>query len=361
MQVAIWWSASTAFSISSKRFLHESDAKDTGDTHSHLILAVFLTWAQSLVACIASLALLGAHVGISEAAKSVSSLSSSDIVLGSLHGAGNLATNALLVFGSVSAMSAFKSGEVLFVVVALRCILPNVYEREVSVAALFWLLVIVAGVLVTLLHRDRNSSEVDSLIASAAAAFICNSLFALRTVLIKKFKYSGRAAEAEIDGRQGQVREEAGVPDFAKRLYAFTQVSLVALAACTAVLFNSLLVTAYKPTAWASGTKPPYALFSGLAYFLYNLVSFHVLGGVSSSAHSVLKAGKRLAVLLGAAVVLHEHMAPVEWLGMLAATGGIVCFTRASTTAKIALEATTQEVASKSVSDEELEELRPIG
>ena len=109
----------------------------------------------------------------------------------------------------------------------------------------------------------------------------------------------------------------------------FGSCCLVGFTSCSVLLFSALFL---KTSNFGYNFGLVRSLFifdtfmSGLCYFSYNLLSFMVLANVTAASHALLKNGKRISILIGAALFLHEILTLKLWFGVYLAVVGMLFY-----------------------------------
>ena len=164
-------------------------------------------------------------------------------------------------------------------------------------------------------------------------ACMANLVFGIRTCLIKDLQ--GRKVDVEShghdhdrDGKESQVTY--------KKLDAM-QISgacfILGFFYCSFLLLLMLIFNAFQASNSAKNLAQivsiihsKNALLSSFYYFSYNLLSFMVLSNVTAASHSLLKAGKRISILVKTSLFLGEAIGYPAWTGVFLAVFGMLMY-----------------------------------
>ena len=310
--VGAWYSSTALFSVLGKRLLKGagkfaySDLDDAIAWHKlQIVTAVSLTWLQSGVAFLvyAIARASGVVEYLRPGKEGKADLTTSQMLAtlrtpGILYFLGNLFGNLAMVMATVSTTQTYKAAEPLFVVVCLRFLNYETFEKQVTKAVVLWLFFIVLGVAVGTYNPPMS-------LTAMFVAGCSNIVFAISAVQIKTIQDDTSLPMLDIFGACVAVGTLAGA--------AVTAITV--LASGGQIGLNGM----------GNASKQD-GFMSGAAYGLYNCFSFLVLGAVTNTTHAVLKVGKRICTLVIAGLILHDHLGYQQWFGIWMAISAIVMF-----------------------------------
>ena len=231
---------------------------------------------------------------------------------GILYFLGNLFGNLAMVMATVSTTQTYKAAEPLFVVVSLRFLNYEKFEKQVTKSVMLWLFFIVLGVAIGTYNPPMS-------LAAMLAAGCSNTVFAISAVQIKVIQDDTSLRMLDIFGACVAVGTLAGA----------------AVTAATLLTFGSHIgINGLGHASKQDG------FLSGTSYGLYNCFSFLVLGAVTNTTHAVLKVGKRICTLVVAGLILHDHLGYWRWFGIWIAISAIVMYEDAKKAATAATSMT---------------------
>lgn len=311
--VGSWYISTAMFSVFGKRLLKGagnlaySDPDDsTAWQKLQIVTAVSLTWLQSGVAFLVyAIARASGVVDYLRPEKEgeKANLTKPEMLgilrtPGILYFLGNLFGNLAMVMATVSTTQTYKAAEPLFVVVCLRFLNYEKFEKQVTKAVVLWLFFIVFGVAVGTYNPPMS-------LTAMFAAGCSNIVFAISAVQIKTIQDDTSLPMLDIFGACVAVGTLAGAAVTAITVLTFGgQIGLIGV---------------------GNASKQD-GFMSGAAYGLYNCFSFLVLGAVTNTTHAVLKVGKRICTLVIAGLILHDHLGYRRWFGVWMAISAIVMF-----------------------------------
>ena len=243
---------------------------------------------------------------------------------------GALFTNGTVAVTTVTSAQVYKALEPIFVVIILFFMFPKKFKQELNVFSLLSLVTVVSGVI--LASKSSKFSLIIVIFASLANVF-----FGVRTVLVKDVQKSKKEQESQEENdlenllpnqsNESQEREQSKIQKL--DVYEiFGSCCLIGFLSCSILLFSALIFKEninYNLTI-ISNLFSPQTLMSGLCYFAYNLLSFMVLANVTAASHALLKNGKRISILIGAAVFLNEQLTLKLWFGVYLAVVGMLFY-----------------------------------
>lgn len=344
----LWWGSSTAFNVFTKTLLRV-------DEKFYLINTIALTWYQLLFSSILYLLYLKLSSQNSITIFSTSSINHGFThyfhltkTIAAMHCLGALSTNMTISVSSISSSTVYKALEPIFVVTILFLIFPDQFKKESNNLSLLSICLVVIGVI---LAGKSNTAGFN--LKVLVAAFCANTFFSIRTVLIKDVQKKDKP----------QVNKTENGEDTEKLLGSNDGINLGSLENATQTIDNVqnrkldvyeifgaccifgfayntiILVTLIVLTPLVANQTASQDCFdiiskllsldtfnSGVCYFAYNLLSFMVLANVTAASHSLLKAGKRISILIGAAVFSHEIINLKTWTGVYVAIIGMISY-----------------------------------
>ena len=244
------------------------------------------------------------------------------ILVGTLHYVGTLCTNLGFAYGSASIVQVVKLLEPVETLLLTYAILGMVNPKRKFGSALF----IVFGTMMLLTSKGTNKHV---------------NTYTIIYSLLSGVSFSSRNVAQKVSNRTNTTIADAGfLGGVAKGIQNF--VSITSYALIPAII--SLVAVEIRGVEGIEGsivlwllveTKKP--TFQAIAYHgLYNIASISVLAFVSAPTHSLLNVGKRVFLVLAAALVFQESLGTSGVLGLLiAGIGGVFyssdrCFAAAS-------------------------------
>jgi len=272
---AVWWGTSTFKNIYVKDYFHSLDQEAT---FSDALAVAWITFAFGTLF----------YLGVRQVDEpdrraplpSLATVAWRTRVPGVLHCVSSVATFSAMALSGITSTQMFKALEPMFVVLFLRILQPAKFKRDLAGWPLCFVFLIVAGVgMAGFSPQFTLSAFVVATISSVAGG--------AKTVIAKELPF--------------------------QKVHVFGGCCLVS----TVVLSWAVLLPSFR-----RAVANRNILFAAVCYATYNLFSFLVLGQVTSATHSLLKALKRVAIILGAALVNGEAVPPIVWGGIYVATIG---------------------------------------
>ena len=244
------------------------------------------------------------------------------ILVGTLHYVGTLCTNLGFAYGSASIVQVIKLLEPVETLLLTYAILGMVNPKRKFGSALF----IVFGTMMLLTSKGTN---------------IHVNTYTIIYSLLSGVSFSSRNVAQKVSNRTNTTIADTGfLGGVAKGIQNF--ISITSYALIPAII--SLVAVEIRGVEGIEGsivlwllieTKKP--SFQAIVYHgLYNIASISVLAFVSAPTHSLLNVGKRVFLVLAAALVFQESLGTSGVLGLLiAGIGGVFyssdkCFAAAS-------------------------------
>eukprot|EP00808_Paulinella_micropora_P023236 g61767.t1 len=285
LMVVMWYASSSVQTFSSKRFM----GKDPS-----VFLLTTLTFLQLSVAAL---------VGQMTAPEEINRLMFRCKRLGLVHFLAVLVTNFGVQVMGVAANTLATSTEPFFVLLLQYCLAgqPLVLQQFASVA------LCVVGSLLGV--YDRLSSPLLALVL--IGGFGNAALLAYRSVLFK-----GMISPAKQD-TPSKIRISSTVLFLSLCTLAWWLMMIPMLLLAMQGSFAAMVV---DRSVIASG------LLSAVLYPASNVLSFKVLSRLSATSHSLVKLGKRVAVILVSATFFQQTL-PINFLlGLLVSSFGVACY-----------------------------------
>mmetsp|Transcript_2940 Transcript_2940/g.4777 ORF Transcript_2940/g.4777 Transcript_2940/m.4777 type:complete len:407 (-) Transcript_2940:30-1250(-) len=289
----------------------------THDSHSDMILINI-----SIMAAVTGLQLgIGALLGyillkgvISRFTKTevnLSSLTTEEVIAGSLHGIGSISTNLGFMYGSASLVQILKLLEPFETLGLSQLLTPQ--EGSISFGVVSSMLLVV-GAAVSLIRIQPKKPHINSVLF----ALLSGMSLSLRNVLQRKSHTTRQA----IKSQQQQEEPTTPLKKMERSVIQFTQLSFrsALLVGGVALVLNVLALPqlhAIKALNWRVLTWHP----------LYNIFSMITLGFSTALTHSLLNAGKRVFAIVMAILWFGEDITSATVAGLATVAGGGIWYT----------------------------------
>lgn len=291
----------------------------THENHNDILLANIGIMAAVTASQLAAGALLGYVLlkgVISRFTKTkvnLSSLTTEEVIAGTLHGIGSISTNLGFMYGSASLVQILKLLEPFETLGLSQLLTPQEGKFTFGIASS---MLIVVGAAVSLIRIQPKKPHINSIMF----ALLSGMSLSLRNVLQRK----SHATRSDQKPQQQQQEQQDTTPlkRMERSVIQFTQLSFrSALLVGGLAVFLSLVSLpqkhAFHSLNWRVLTWHP----------LYNVFSMITLGFCSALTHSLLNAGKRVFAILMAIVWFGEDITSATIAGLATVTGGGIWYT----------------------------------
>lgn len=217
-------------------------------------------------------------------------------------------TNAALSLAGAPFVETVKAAEPISTVALAAALLG---ERE-SLGSYLSLLPVCAGVGMASMGGDSFNT------GAFVLSLLANIGFSARAVLAKRL----RGVQAGGGGGGDDVRLFFAVS---------VQGAMMLLPAAVLIDGGTLLAA---PTGFAWGAYVAHLALNGLAYSVYNLLSFMVLSRVNVATHAVLNAVRRLLMIIFTSYYFGELRTTLNSVGVVVAVGGVCLYALAGNAAR---------------------------
>ena len=217
-------------------------------------------------------------------------------------------TNAALALASAPFVETVKAAEPISTVALAAALLG---ERE-SLGSYLSLLPVCAGVGMASMSGDSFNG------GAFVLSLLANLGFSARAVLAKRL----RSVQAGGGGGGDDVR----------LFFAVSVQGAMMLLPAAALVDGGTLLAA--PAGFAWGAYVARLALNGLAYSVYNLLSFMVLSRVNVATHAVLNAVRRLLMIVFTSYYFGELRTTLNTVGVVVAVGGVCLYALAGAAAR---------------------------
>jgi solute carrier family 35 protein E1 len=269
-------------------------------------LPLHLCLVQLVITCI-TCGVTAAHLGNVRYTDIISSISKESVAAGLLFALGFVFTNMAISCSTVSFAETVKASESVSTL-ALGFLF---YNERASFRTYLTVIPVIVGVILSCYSSDQF------IFSCFSYAALSNFCFSGRAVIIKKTKKRSRM----VDVGDNVVVEE---------LIRFTEMCLVGSAfvfilcifSGTASLRQAISLHSTEELKGISALL----LLNGCAFSGYNLLSMVVLAQTQLFTHTVLNAVRRVCMIIVSVIYFHNHISPVNMLGITLAAGGALLY-----------------------------------